>query len=78
MLKRQDKEKPIKIDYTKPEDKKSLSSTTNNLSDEISINEKNSFKEETKNFKIQLGAFNSLENAKIEISFFFSQIELVN
>ncbi len=56
-------EKPIKIDKIKPEVKKSLASNTNNLSDEINVDKKITSKE-AKNFKIQLGAFSSLQNAK--------------
>jgi len=57
-------EKPTKIDNTKSEVKESLRSDTKYLSDEINNEKKNTYEEEAKNFKIQLGAFSSLENAK--------------
>ena len=61
--------KPVMADNLKPEEKENLVSNANNLFDEGSDDkiESNS-KKEDKKFKIQLGAFRSLENAKEFIS----------
>ena len=57
------------VDNIKPEAKENLVSNANNLFDERSDDKiESSSKEEDKNFKIQLGAFSSLENAKEFIS----------
>ena len=61
--------KPVMVANIKPEVKENLASNANNLFDESSNDKiESSFKEEDKNFKIQLGAFRSLENAKLLIS----------
>ena len=61
--------KPVKVDNIKPEAKENLASNANNLFDESSDDKiESSSKKEDKNFKIQLGAFSSLENAKEFIS----------
>ena len=61
--------KPIMVDNIKPEAKENLASNANNLFDERSNNKiEFSSKAEDKKFKIQLGAFSSLENAKKFIS----------
>ncbi|GIR09633.1 MAG: hypothetical protein CM15mP20_2040 [Alphaproteobacteria bacterium] len=61
--------KPVIVDNIKPEAKENLVSNANNLFDERNDDKiEPSSKEEDKNFKIQLGAFSSLENAKEFIS----------
>ena len=61
--------KPVMVDNIKPEAKENLVSNANNLFDERNDDKiESSSKEEDKNFKIQLGAFSSLENAKEFIS----------
>ena len=61
--------KPVMVDNIKPEVKENLASNTNNLFDESSNDKiESSSKKEDKKFKIQLGAFRSLENAKLLIS----------
>ena len=61
--------KPVMVDNIKPEAKENLVSNANNLFDERNDDKiESSSKEEDKNFKIQLGAFSSLENAKKFIS----------
>ena len=61
--------KPVIVDNIKPEAKENLVSNANNLFDERNDDKiESSSKEEDKNFKIQLGAFSSLENAKEFIS----------
>ena len=61
--------KPVMIDNIKPVAKENLASNANNLFDERNDDKiESSSKEEDKNFKIQLGAFSSLENAKEFIS----------
>ena len=61
--------KPVMVDNIKPEAKENIVSNANNLFDEINDDKiESSSKEEDKNFKIQLGAFSSLENAKEFIS----------
>ena len=66
--------KPVMADNLKPEEKENLVSNANNLFDEGSNDkiESNS-KKEDKKFKIQLGAFRSLENAKEFISQIYNQ-----
>ena len=66
--------KPVMADNLKPEEKENLVSNANNLFDEGSDDkiESNS-KKEDKKFKIQLGAFRSLENAKEFISQIYNQ-----
>ena len=61
--------KPVMVDNIKPEVKENLASNANNLFDESSNDKiESSSKKEDKKFKIQLGAFRSLENAKLLIS----------
>ena len=61
--------KPLMADNIKAETKEDLVSNANNLFDEINDDKiEPSPKEKDKNFKIQLGAFSSLENAKKFIS----------
>ena len=61
--------KPVMVDNIKPEAKENVVSNANNLFDEINDDKiEPSPKEKDKNFKIQLGAFSSLENAKKFIS----------
>ena len=61
--------KPLMADNIKAETKEDLVSNANNLFDEINDDKiEPSLKEKDKNFKIQLGAFSSLENAKKFIS----------
>ena len=66
--------KPVIVDNIKPEAKENLASNANNLFDERSDNIiESSSKKEDKKFKIQLGAFSSLENAKEFISQIYNQ-----
>ena len=61
--------KLVMVDNMKPEAKENVVSNANNLFDEINDDKiEPSPKEKDKNFKIQLGAFSSLENAKEFIS----------
>ena len=61
--------KPVMVDNIKPKAKENVVSNANNLFDEINDDKiEPSPKEKDKNFKIQLGAFSSLENAKKFIS----------
>ena len=61
--------KPVMVDNIKPKAKENLASNANNLFEERSDDKiESSSKKEDKKFKIQLGAFSSLENAKEFIS----------
>ncbi len=61
--------KPVMVDNIKAEAKENVVSNVNNSFDEINDDKIDSSpKEEDKNFKIQLGAFSSLDNAKEFIS----------
>ena len=66
--------KPVMADNLKTEEKENLVSNANNLFDEGSDDKiKSNSKKEDKKFKIQLGAFRSLENAKEFISQIYNQ-----